>query len=269
MKYNKVYYYDKNGIRQEFYSKKLDTKENIAALKEYEVWDDTESILLSPTDFVEHKTRKSFFRAKPNQPNRIAGSEESEKHDLVIEKIYNKLLEFKKLKIWYKDFIDNKPKDTSLIEIQSFNWNFEVSREINGLEKMVRFDIYGTCSKGTLSPKRPEIIIEVIDTHFLDKDLFVALREKTCKTSTLILFYFTENESLYNKIENNGLRISAYLKNGKFYFGGILINELEPEIQEEIQNQYLYYNQINQNFIKKIRRGEKIDIYQLKKENVW
>jgi hypothetical protein len=269
MKYRKIYYYDKDGIRQEFYAKDLDTKENIAALKEYEIWDDTESILLTPTDFVEHKTRKSFFRAKPNQPNKISGSEESEKHDLIVEKIYTELIDFIKLKIWYKDFIDNKPKDTTLIEVQSFNWNFEVTREINDFEKMARFDIYGACSKGTLSSKRPQIIIEVIDTHFFEKDLFVALREKSRNTSTLILLYFTENENLYNKIQNNELRITAYFKNGDFYYGGILIKELEPEIQDEIQNPYLYYNQINQNFIKKIRKGKKVDIYQLKKENVW
>ena len=235
MKYSKVYYYDKDGVRQEFYSKNLDTKENIAALKEYEIWDDTESILLSPTDFVEHKTRKSFFRAKPNQPNRISGGEETEKHDIIVDKIFNNLNKSKKTVIWYKNFIDYPPKDTTIIEIQDYNWNFEVSRELFDFDKMARFDIFGTCIKGTLSPKRPEIIIEVIDTHFLDKDLFIKLRSKTKKTSTLVLFYFAENENLYNKSSENELRISAFMRNGEFYYGGILIKEMKLKIQEEIE----------------------------------
>lgn len=268
MKYNKVFYYDKAGVRQEFLSKDLDTKEHIAALKEYEIWDDTESILLSPTDFVEHETRISFFRAKPNQPNRVYGNDESENHDLVVARIFNNLTLNDKLKIWYKEFINFPPQDKTLIEIQSYNWNFEVSRELNDPNKIARFDIFGTCAKGTLSRKRPEIIIEVIDTHFLDKDLFVYLRERTSKTSTLVLFYFIENENLYNKSTENELRISAFMKGGDFYFGGIKIKEMEPEIQDEIQNQYFYYNQINQNFIKKIRKGNRIDFKQLKKENL-
>lgn len=268
MKYNKVYYYDKNGVRTEFLSKNLDTKENIAALKEYEIWDDTETILLTPTDFVEYKTRKSFFRAKPNQPNRLIGSEETENHDLTIEKIYNDLNDSNNLRIWYKDFNYYPAKDKPLLDIQSYNWNFEVSRELTNLEQIARFDIFGTCLNGTLSNKRPEIIIEVIDSHFLEKDLFISLRERTVQTSTLILFYFIENENLYNKINKNNLRISAFMKDGNFYYGGIMIKELTTKIQDNIQNKYLYYNQINQNFIKVIRKGKKIDIKQLKKENI-
>jgi len=269
MKYNKVYYYDKNGVRTEFLSKYLDTKENIAALKEYDIWDDTETLSLTPTDFVEHKTRKSFFRAKPNQPNKLTESEESETHDLVTEKVYYNLKYSDYTKIWYKDFTTFPAKDKTLLNLQSYNWNFEVTRELTNSEQITRHDIYGTCRNGTLSAKRPEIIIEVIDSHFLDKDIFVCLRERTKQHSTVILFYFTENEHRYNKTDKNDLRISAFMKDGAFFYGGIQIMELTPKIQDDIQNKYLYYNQVNQYIIKIIRKGNKINISQLIKENTW
>ncbi len=268
MKYNKVYYYDKEGNRQEFFARNLDTKENISALKEHEIYDDTETIMLVPVDFVEHKKRKSFFKAKPNQVNRLFGKEDSETHDIKIDEIYDKLLASRKLKVWSKDFSGYPPKELPICKIQDYNWNFEVTREVLKTEKNARFDIYGACKNGTLSIKRPEIIIEVIDTHFLDKDLFLLLLERTKQISCIILFYFVQNENFYNKFDINDFRISAFIKDGKFYYGGIQIKEPKSDIQNDIENKYNYYNYINQYFIKNIRKGKTLDLKTIKKENM-
>jgi hypothetical protein len=267
MKYNKVYYYDKNDTRKEFFSKNLDTKENIASLKEYEILDDTETIHLTPVDFVEHKTRKSFFKALSNQTNRLFGKEQSEIHDLKTSKVFDYLLESDRLKIWSKDFNGYPPIELIISKIQNYQWNFEVTREIINSDKNARFDIYGTCKNGTLSPKRPEIIIEIIDTHFLDKNLFLSILERTKQLSTIVLFYFIENENFYNKMIKNDLRVSAFMRNGAFYYGGIKIKEPKSKIQDDIENKYIYFNYINQNFIKQIRKGNILDLKTIKKEN--
>jgi hypothetical protein len=267
MKYNKVFYYDKNGLRKEFLAKNLDSKENVAALKKYEIWDDTELIQLTPVDFVEHETKSSFFRAVPNQPNRLVGSDESFLHDQKVNELYEALSAFQRLKVWFKDFSYYPSKDSVLCDLQTYTWNFEVTRELYDFDQKVRFDIFGQCSKGTISKKRPEVIVEVVDSHFLDADVFNSLRERTKQLSSIVLFYFLANENLYNRVENDKLRVSSFMKDGHFYYGGILIREFEPKIQDEIQNRYLYYNQISQFYIKPIRTGKKLNIGEIKREN--
>lgn len=267
MKYNKVYYYDIKDNRQEFFAKNLDTKENIAVLKKHEIWDDTETLLLTPVDYVNHETKRSYFRSIPNQPNRLLCLDESYEHDTKVDEIYDTLIKSNNLKIWFKDFTGYPATNSTISKLQNYHWNFEVSRELYGFDQRVRFDLFGQCANGTISEKRPELIIEVIDSHFLDENLFVYLRSRTKQMPCVVLFYFISTENMLNKSDHNDLRISAFMKDGEFYYGGIQIREFEPEIQEEINNPYLYYNQINQNIIKPIRKGKKLDIGKLKREN--
>lgn len=173
----------------------------------------------------------------------------------------------KRLKIWHKDFTSFPATNSTLIDIQNYNWNFEVSRDLFGYESRARFDLFGTCLKGTISDRRPEIIIEVADSHCLSKELFKYLIQRSEQIPCVVLFYFVSQEALLNKCGYQDLSVTAYIKNGQFYYGGIPIKELKPEIQEGIQNPFLYFNQSDQNIVKKIKKGSKVDIGNLKKSN--
>lgn len=84
MKYNRVFYHNADGDRREFLAKNLDDKGNIAALKKYEIWDDTESILLTPVDHTDHNEKRSFLRSFPNQPNKLITIDETQTHDIKV-----------------------------------------------------------------------------------------------------------------------------------------------------------------------------------------
>ena len=170
MKYNKVYYYNKVGERKEFLAKELDDKGNIAALKKHQIFDDTESVLLTPIDFVNHENRSSFFRALQSHSNKLLGPEETFEHDSKVGEVYENLISSDRIKIWYKDFTGFPPKNTTLLKLQSYTWNFEVSRELFGYNKRVRFDLFGHCSKGAISKNRPEIIIEIVEETLTVQD---------------------------------------------------------------------------------------------------
>ncbi len=124
-----------------------------------------------------------------------------------------------------------------------------------------------------ISKNRPEIIIEVVDENFHDKDLFNFLIKKTLKTSTIVIYYFIKTESKYNKIildeeTKKIIRISCFIKNGKFFYCGIPLNLNNNEISETIENNYRYFNYVEQSVIKPIKKGGFIDIKKLKQKEI-
>jgi hypothetical protein len=141
------------------------------------------------------------------------------------------------------------------------------STEVN--KPYARFDIFGVDKTLSTSKKHPEIIIEVVDTCFHNADLFNFLIEETKKTSLIVMYYFIPKEKTYNavrKIGNNlEFRISCYIKNGIFFYCGIPVEIPDHGLQKEINNLYRKYNFIEQEIIKPIKAGRKIDIANLKR----
>lgn len=270
MKHKKAIYYDKNGNRKTFEAKLLNQDENsIVELKKYNLLDVTEEFDLCIVDNSTNNKISHFRLVNADNDSRFYNGYDSKRHD---EKINNIIEQFEidnvQINFTYKDFSNYPPKENPLITLKEYVFKDEVYRETEKNKPYARYDIYGIDKSYVVSQKRPEIIIEVVDENFQNKDLFNFLIEKTSTNSLIILYYFMESEGYYNKytlIDNKlEFRISCYIENGIFYYCGIPLKIPNHNLQEEIDNTYRYFNYVEQRIIKPIKKGKKIAISELK-----
>ena len=270
MKHKQAIYYDRNGERKSIKSEILNQDlAIIVELKNYNLLDVTEEFELRIVDNSTNNKKSHFRLLNAENSSRFYEDYDSERHDDKIQIICEILNSDKaKINFIYKDFSTYPSADKNLKSLSQYKFQDEVIRETEVDKPFARFDIFGIDNSFSTSVKRPEIIIEVVDENFQNKDLFDFLIAKTQKTSLLVIYYFMENENLYNKFIPNvnkiDFRISCYLLKGQFYYCGIPLIKPEHKIESEIDNEYSYYNYVEQKIIKPIKKGQKININELK-----
>lgn len=273
MKHTKAIYYNKTGERCFVKAEKLADQLIIVELKNYTLLDSSEEFELSIVDNSVN-SKKSHFRLKTNEyASKFYSNNDSEEHDNKIISL-NEILNKENLKIVfeYNDFNDFPHTNKELIKLNDYVFKDEVTKETEIGRPYARFDIFGTDNNLCITKNKPEVIIEVIDENFHDKDLFNFLIDKTLKSSTIVIYYFIKNENRYNSItldtENKKIfRISCFIKNGKFFYCGLQLKMNDNEISNTIDNKYRYFNFIEQTIIKPIKKGINVDIKKIKKSN--
>lgn len=270
MKHKQAIYFDRNNERKFVRAEKLNSEpEIIVELKNYNLLDTTEEFELRIVDNSLNDKKSHFRLLNSENSTRFYSDYDSERHDVKITSICENLnTEKAEIKIITKDFNLFPHSDKILKTINQYKFQEEVVRETEIDKPYARFDIFGIDNYFVTSNKRPEIIIEVIDEKFQNKDLFDFLVEKTKKSSLIVLYFFIEDENLYNKtIKNNNkieFRISCYLLNGQFYYCSLPLKKPAHNIEEEIDNEYTYFNYVEQKIIKPIKKKQKINIKELK-----
>lgn len=274
MKHRKAIYFDKNGDRQSIRAEILnEDPSSIVELRNYRLLDVTEEFEMCIVDHsLNHK--KSHFRLlKKENSSRYYEFYDSERHDNKIIEIHEVLETNKKqINFVFKDFrIYPSPQNLSSFKtISNYSFYDETVKETEKGKPFARYDLYGLDNQLSVSPNRPEIIIEVVDENFNDKDLFNFLIKKSSINSLVVIYYYVNEESLYNKyfIEDNKFkfRISCYIENGVFYYCGIPLIIPSHILQESIDNEYRYFNYVEQMIIKPIKKGSRINISEIKKQ---
>ena len=186
----------------------------------------------------------------------ISGND-SEKHNLQILKLYDFFTENNQISVIFNDLSIYPMGKCCLVEVKNYTFKIELTRETEINKPYARYDLYGIDRNLCVTSKKPEFIIEVIDTHFQNKDLFNFLLNKTKNSSIIIIYIYLNN--YYNVIENNQLRISSYIKNGTFYHCGIPLTLPKKELNN-IDNPYHYYNFVEKHIIIPIQKQQKIDV---------
>jgi len=271
MKHKKAVYYNKNQERCFIRAEKLNSDPNtIVELKQYQLFDSTEEFELTIVDNTLND-RKSHFRLKTNEfSKRFYEGSDSEQHDNKIIELVNKLnSEKSKVSFKYNDFSAYPSVQKDLIKFSQYIFKDEVTKETETGFPYARYDIFGLDSEFCVSKNRPEVIIEVVDESFSEMNLFNYLIERTKKTSLIVIYYFLKNEKRFNDLiidepNNKTFRVSAFIRNGLFYYCGIPLHPKEHEITNDIDNEYRYYNFVEREIIKPIKKGQDIKIKKLK-----
>lgn len=270
MKHKKAIYYNKDGNRKIFEAKLLnEDKNSIVELKKYNLLDVTEEFELCIVDNTTNDKISHFRLINSENDSRFYNGYDSKRHDEKIIDIIEKFtVKNVQINVSYKDFSLFEKKEKSLIELNDYVFKDEVYKETEKNKPYARYDIYGMDKSLIISQKRPEIIIEVVDENFQNKDLFNFLIQKTTTNSVLILYYFMEKDGYYNKcsLTNNKIefRVSCYIQNGIFYYCGIPLIVPNHFLQDEIDNPYLYFNYVEQKIIKPMKKGKDVAIRELK-----
>lgn len=271
MKHKIAIYYDKSNDRCIFRANQLSfDPKTIIELKKYKLLDSTEEFELVIVD-NSLNDRISHLRLKINENvNRFYSESDSLLHDNKIIEII-KILKTKDTTISfkYKDFNQYPSVTKELIQLNQYIFEDEVTKETIIGQPYARYDIYGIDNALCVSKKRPEIIIEVVDENFHNQDLFNFLIEKSKTTSTIVIYYFLKKEKKYNEVPNNEnkykeFRISCFIKEGIFYYCGIPLILDDHDISQKIENKYRYFNFVEKEIIKPIRKGQDINIKNLK-----
>ena len=256
MKHKKAIYYDRNGNRKTFEARLLNQDESsIIELKKYPLFDETEEFKLCIVDNTTNDKISHFRLLNAENDSRFYNDYDSKRHDEKINDIIEKFaVENVQINFTYNDFSNYPSEYKPLIKLNDYVFKDEVYRETEKNKPYARYDIYGMDKSHIVSQKRPEIIIEVVDENFQNKDLFNFLIQKTTSNSLIVIYYFLENESKYNEcpLTDNKIkfRISCFIKNGIFYYCGIPLFVPDHYLPDEIDNEHRYFSYVEQKIIK-------------------
>lgn len=234
-------------------------------------------------ELVAVNSQNPFFRFKNSPGTNITRSENNPNHNLVKNKIFNKLNSAKSLMIYTNQFVEKMKIESSIVNLDSdllssYKWTTEPIKKISNSEYSY-FDICGFSTDEPFSSSvKPTIIIEVILSSFLKNRVF----EYQCKMSKIenticIFFYIPENlpknelSNYWNNLEENEgnikMRVTQYIDNGYFYQGKDEIAYLGKDTNEEgcfvrpnfnrydEEKEYWdkHYIYINENYVKKAK----------------
>lgn len=261
MTYNKIIYYDNTGQRQSLYISKIQDPRIFDTFKGIELWDTSETIRLTLVDNSKNK-KPNFCRAFPNQrENGYSIQDDSIEHDQEIIQLTTQLNAIPNLNIEFFHLIDKKAE--SICSVKDYVWDDEVLRTIYRDQPKARFDMFGRSKNATYTESHPEIIIEVIDSHFYPANLFATMRQKTRDSHSLVLFYFVGKKG-FNDLRENTLRISIFMKNGMVYYCNNEVMDVLNSVQDELENEQAYYNRVYHRVVQKIQHGKRIDFSELR-----
>jgi hypothetical protein len=274
MKHEKAYC--KNG--QIFEPRDIKNRNSLVQMRYYGLTD-----LKKQFELVAVNSQNPFFRFKNSPGNNLSRNEKNPNHNIIKDKIVDKLNSAKSLLVYTYDFIDGKRIDSSIVNLSpdlysAYKWVKEPFKKISKSEYSY-FDICGFSKDEPFSSTvKPTIIIEVIFSSFLKNRVF----EFHCKNSKIenmicLFFYIPENlpkmelSNYWNAIvgdEDIKMRITQYIDNGFFYHGKSEIVYLGKDKKEndefvrpnfssyETETEYWdkHFIYIEEHYVKKIKQ---------------
>jgi hypothetical protein len=219
MKYEYCTFRDKNGVLKRIYPKSL-LGLNISQklkVRKMELFDESEEYRLYPR--FNEKSPHFYSKSSNVRTYDKNDKDKSTKHDDRVSDLVKDLNKINNLNIGYYlyDESDNQYFET-VIRIEGYHWEAEVSRIINSNTR-VQHDVYGADLSLSMSQRRPFIAIEVVKTHFPEKNTFESLLKLSKDIPLIVIFDFTVKKNYYCAVVkgDNQLRISNYIYNGSLW----------------------------------------------------
>lgn len=283
LKWKKVVYYDENNVRKTLSVDNIQADKDFVNAKTIEVFYDfsetfdlrvrDKSIPSGSRHFYELNTDRTLFLEKEDQLHdeyistfimQICDSIE------VKETNHSLKVNYKKIEFSCWDFSREgygSGTKKSIIDLTQYLWNTEVVNEI-GDNKYARHDIVALPIELGISKKRPRVIIEVVNYHFVNSEVFNYFINISKQSNTIVIFLFVKNNSKYNngrfKSSVFNQTVSCYIKNGVFIYCGIKTFPLHSDIFENVPPENLYYSTIYHLIVKMIM-SDKVNLTDLKK----
>jgi hypothetical protein len=246
LKYKYAIYRDSNNDIKEIYPddlKNLSISEKIN-IKKLELYDEDEEYRIFPR--FNEQTPHFYCRSKTIRTIDKNRLDKSKKHDDRIDDLINDLKSVNTFKIGYYTFDKNLEEKyfETLLSIKDYSWDKEVHRIISSDSRVIH-DIFGAELSLSMSQKKPNIAIEVVKTHFPEKNTFEKLLKLSEEFPLLIIFDFTIKKNYYFQVKSdeNLIRISHYICNGSLWDRDKELNITTQEYALEYfkKNNYLDY----------------------------
>lgn len=256
MKHKKAIYYSVDDERITVRSSELKDPKTLASLDKVELWEDSETERLTTVN----REGSPHFRGLPSfVGGRVLFSEETSEHNERVSSELENLHSNQKVEFNY--YTNPREKITEpILNIRDYQWEKEVTKYYTN-EVSLRHDIYGVSKRLNTSIKQPEVVIEVVDSSFLSEEAFNLLLRKTEHYPLVVFFVFLSNkgDNYFNKFEENKLRVSCWMQNGKFHFNTNTIPQFENEHIELSGNQFSLHSAIKLFITDQIRKKGKFD----------
>ena len=199
-----------------------------------------------------------FFSRGKSRKNIREKKEYSENHKNKIEILYNFLNNRDRVRICNYVFYQNEKYLDTIFSFNDYIFSKEVKQSLSKTDYFIS-DIFGINKKLHNTNTKPNIAIEVIDSHFPDIKTFNFFRKISEETPLIILFYYLEFEPIINSMFNNTgntnngkLRISHYIQDGSFWIGDERIEDKDYSFKKtyitqiDFSNNEEYYKAINE-----------------------
>ncbi|MDP2596402.1 hypothetical protein [Alteromonas stellipolaris] len=228
MKYEYAVYTDENGEQQKLKPSELSNLSiaDRVKIRELELYDETEEYRVYPRF---NKKSPHFYCPSEERNYDKNNKDKSEKHDERVKEIVCSLQELEKFKVGYYNFengVDENGKKTSekffetLVSLEKYTWSSEVSRILNS-KLRVQHDVFGTNIELGMSQRKPFMAIEVVKSHFPEKNTYEGLIELSKQIPLLVAFDFTKKKNYFFQIDQRlkRVRVSIYIYNGSLWSG--------------------------------------------------
>jgi len=214
MKYEYATYRDENENLCRLYSYELSNisiSEKIR-IRELILFDESEEYRLYPRF---NKITPHFYRRSKNVRSYDRNDKDkSETHDDRIEELVEALKNTEELNIGYYRF-EGKPKEDetkeerekrrsfeTLFKITDYSWAAESTRIVSS-NLRVRHDVFGASKSHSMSERKPYVAIEVVRTHFPEKDTFEGLLSLSKQIPLLVVLNFTSKPNYFCQLLKN------------------------------------------------------------------
>lgn len=251
MKHKKAIYHSIDSERIIVFSSELKDPKTLAALDKVELWDDSETERLTTVN----REGSPHFRRHPKfSGGNVIFYEETNEHNERLNLELENLIKSQRIEFNY--YTNHREKITAtILNVQDYIWESEVTKFYTD-EISLRHDIYGVSKRLNTSIKQPEVAIEIVDSSFLSEEAFNLLIQKTERYPLQVFFVFLSNkgDNYFNKFDDNKLRVSCWIKNGKFHFNTNTIPQFENEHIELSGNQFSLHSAIKLFITDQIRK---------------
>ncbi|WP_341210206.1 hypothetical protein [Alteromonas stellipolaris] len=218
LKYEFATLRDEKGDKKIIYASKLKNSSISQRLKikEMELYDESEEYRVYPR--FNEKSPHFYSKSSKVRAYDKNNKDKSPKHDERVKSLVKKLNEMDCLDIGYYLFEKKEKYFESLVRIKNYHWEAEVSRIIDSKTR-VQHDIYGAELSLSMSQRKPFIAIEVVKTHFPEKNTFESLLKLSKEIPLIVIFDFTVKKNYYCELVKDGkrLRINNYIYDGALW----------------------------------------------------
>ena len=224
--------------------------------------------------FDKNKTYRLFIRFRKDCPHfysrgknreNFTSEKDTDEHNKTIQILIRFFRKKEYLRIchyaWTQVNKDNneKPELIDIYKIKNYEWNTEVKQVISA-DGFVKSDIVGRSKTLELSDNNPQIIVEVVHTHFLTFESFNRYRLISEHIPLVVLIYFVQERGKYNNMKSSKrneqlgfLRLSFYMLDGSFWVNDERFEEVYPNLEKcNLNNRKDYFNAVREFKIKDI-----------------
>lgn len=192
--------------------------------------------------YVRTGTKNYYFRTYRFNPLRAARwrrAENSREHDILKNRILSEISGLnapRRIKIRCYPVKFGRPDKSSRHDIVNFpsklySWKTEVAR-ICSLRARIQHDIFGSSSELPSRRVRPQVAIEVVDTHAPETKAIEAMLTQSIVSPLLVIFAFVKSEPWFLTLARDGgtldIRCVVYI-----WFGEVFLNDVPTGIRTQ------------------------------------